>query len=405
MSDGSHQGPIAAGIVTAVVGPSSSVVVVLAGLTAVGASPAQAASGLLTLLVTQGLGMLWLSLRHRTPIVLAWSTPGAALLASMAALADGWPAAVAAFGVTGLLILLTALIPRLGRLVAAIPASLAQGMLAGVLVPLCLAPATALAGAPLAVAPVVLTWLVLLPVSRRWAVPAALGVALVVVLLTGRDAISGAGLVPAPVWTTPHLTVEGVIAVSVPLYVVTMASQNVPGVAVLASHGYRVPWRESLLVTGLGTMLGAPAGGHAINLAAISAALAAGPDAGRDPRRRWIAAVTAGITMLVLAAASGALTTLVQAAPDGVMQAAAGLALLGTLSGSLLAALTDSRDREAAVLTMLIAASGVAFLGIGAAFWALAAGLLLRYVMRLTWPRRRAAVLTADDAAVPDLRA
>ncbi|MBE1877601.1 benzoate/H(+) symporter BenE family transporter [Myceligenerans pegani] len=383
MGDRSRQGPVTAGIVTAVVGPSSSVVVVLAGLTAVGASPAQAASGLLTLLVTQALGMLWLSVRHRTPIILAWSTPGAALLASMPAVAGGWPAAVAAFGITGLLILLTVVIPRLGDLVAAIPASLAQGMLAGVLVPLCLAPVTALAGAPLAVAPVVLIWLVLLPVSRRWAVPAALGVALVVVLVTGGGAVSAADLVPALSWTTPRVTLEAVVAVSVPLYVVTMASQNVPGVAVLTAHGYRTPWRESLIVTGLGTTLGATTGGHAINLAAIAAALAAGPEAGRDPNRRWIAGVTTAVTMLVLAAASGALATLVQAAPDGVMQAAAGLALLGTLSGSLLAALSDPRDREAAVLTVLIAASGVAFLGIGAAFWALAAGLVIRHVMRL----------------------
>lgn len=387
MGDRSHQGPVTAGIVTAVVGPSSSVVVVLAGLTAVGASPAQAASGLLTLLVMQALGMLWLSVRHRTPIILAWSTPGAALLASMSGVAGGWPSAVGAFGVTGLLIILTAVIPRLGELVAAIPASLAQGMLAGVLVPLCLAPVTALAGAPLAVAPIALTWLVLLPISRRWAVPAALGVALVVVLVTGGDAVSPSELVPALVWTTPRLTVEAVIALSLPLYVVTMASQNVPGVAVLTAHGYRAPWRESLVVTGLGTTLGAPSGGHAINLAAISAALAAGSEAGRDPRRRWIAAVTAAATMLALAAASGALTTLIQAAPDGVMQAAAGLALLGTLSSSLLAALSNPHEREAAVLTMLIAASGVAFLGIGAAFWALAAGLILRRVMRPAQPR------------------
>ncbi|MBO0607677.1 benzoate/H(+) symporter BenE family transporter [Myceligenerans salitolerans] len=382
MSDRSHHGPVTAGVVTAVVGSSSSFVVVLAGLTAVGASPAQAASGLLTLFVTQGLAMLWLSVRHRSPVVVAWSTPGAALLASMSGVAGGWSTAVAAFGVTGLLIVLTAVIPRLGDLVAAIPASLAQGMLAGVLLPLCLAPVTALASAPLAVGPVVLAWLLLLPVSRRWAVPAALGAALVVVLVTGGGAVAGPDLVPALTWTVPHLTVEGVVAISVPLYVVTMASQNVPDVAVLTAHGYRTPWRESLIVTGLGTTLGAPTGGHAINLAAISAALAAGPDAGPDPRRRWIAAVTAAVTMLTLGAASGALTTLVQAAPDGVMQAAAGLALLGALAGSLLAALSDPLEREAAVVTMLVAASGVVVLGVGAAFWALAAGLVLRCVMR-----------------------
>lgn len=191
MSQETTHGPVLAGVVTAVVGFSSSFVVVVAGLTAVGASPAQAASGLLTLLVTQAVGMLWLSVRHRTPIVLAWSTPGAALLASATGAAGGWPAAVGAFVATGVLVLLTALVPRLGDLVAAIPQSLARAMLAGVLLPLCVAPVTALVAAPQVVAPLVLTWLVLLRWAPRWAVPASLAVALATVLVTA-DVDTGA---------------------------------------------------------------------------------------------------------------------------------------------------------------------------------------------------------------------
>lgn len=378
MSEETTHGPVMAGVVTAVVGFSSSFVVVIAGLTAVGATPAQAASGLLTLLVTQAAGMLWLSVRHRTPLVLAWSTPGAALLASSAGVAGGWPAAVGAFVVTGVLILLTALLPRLGDLVAAIPQSLARAMLAGVLLPLCLAPVTALVDAPAVIAPVVLTWLVLLRLAARWAVPAALAVALGTVLLTAEV---DAALAPTLAWTTPHWSVSAVVGLALPLYVVTMASQNVPGVAVTRSFGYDVPWRESLAVTGLGTVVGAPTGGHAINLAAISAALAAGPAAGPDRSRRWIAAVSASVTYLLLAVASSALAAMVAAAEDGLMQAAAGLALLGTLGASLADALADPREREAAAATLVVAASGVTVLGIGAAFWALVVGLACRAVL------------------------
>ena len=162
-----HEGtPVVAGIVAAIVGSSSSFVVVLAGLTAVGASPAQAASGLLTVLVSQALGMLWLALRHRTPITLAWSTPGAALLLSTGAVTGGWAAAVGAFVVTGLLIVLTGLVPALGDLIARIPTSLARAMLAGVLLPICLEPVIGLADSPAYVAPVVLAWLVMHRISR-----------------------------------------------------------------------------------------------------------------------------------------------------------------------------------------------------------------------------------------------
>lgn len=384
MSEETTHGPVLAGVVTAVVGFSSSFVVVLAGLTAVGATPDQAASGLLTLLVTQAAGMLWLSVRHRTPVVLAWSTPGAALLASATGVTGGWAAAVGAFVATGVLIVLTALVPRLGDLVAAIPQSLARAMLAGVLLPLCTAPVTALVDAPQAVAPVVLTWLVLLRWAPRWAVPASLAVALVIVLATAH--VETAALAPSLTWTTPHWTLPALVGIALPLYVVTMASQNVPGVAVMGTFGYRVPWRETLAVTGLGTVVGAPTGGHAINLAAISAALAAGPAAGPDRSRRWVAAVSASVTYLVLAVASSALAAMVAAAENGLMQAAAGLALLGTLGSSLAEALADPREREAAAATLVVAASGVTVLGIGAAFWALVAGLACRAVLHRPAP-------------------
>ncbi|MBY6413969.1 benzoate/H(+) symporter BenE family transporter [Rhodococcus sp. BP-252] len=376
--------PVLAGVVAALVGFTSSFAVVLTGLRAVGASPEDAASGLLAICVTQALGMLYLSRRYRQPITLAWSTPGAALLAGTGTVTGGWPAAVGAFVVVGALVVTTGLWPRLGALITSIPTSIAQAMLAGVLLPLCLKPVTAFAASPAFIAPVVLVWLVLQRFSKRWAVPAAFVAAAIVIAVdvVAEDRVpSPVDLVPRVDLTTPQWTWQAIIGIALPLYVVTMASQNIPGMAVMKSFGYDVPWRPAMGVTGLGTVIGAPFGGHAINLAAISAALAAAPQADPDPKRRWIAASSAGWFYLLLALCSAALATLVSVAPAGVVETVAGLALLGTLGASLAGALKNEAGREAAILTFLIAASGVTVLGIGSAFWALVAGLVVRWVL------------------------
>lgn len=375
-------GPVLAGVMAALVGFASSFAVVLAGLQAVGASSTQAASGLLALCVAQALGILWLTRRHRAPLMLAWSTPGAALLVSSGAPDGGWQAAVGAFLVVGGLILLTALWPRLGDLIAAIPAPIAQAMLAGVLLSICLEPVRVLLDRPWQVAPILLVWVVLLRVAPRLAVPGAFVTTMIVVAVYLVD--HGAGdlsLAPHVVWTTPHLSWQAVVGLAVPLYVVTMASQNVPGVAVLATFGYPVPWREAMTVTGLGTVGSAMAGGHAVNLAAITAAMVASPEAAPERDRRWIAAHASGWTYLVLAAVSTALVGVVAAAPHGLVEVVAGLALLATLGGALKGATEADTGREAAVVTFVVAASGVAFGGIGAAFWALAAGLVVHAVL------------------------
>jgi benzoate membrane transport protein len=379
---------LSAGVVAALVGFGSSAMVVIAGLRALGASPVEAASGLLALSVTQGLGTIWLTRRYRIPVLLAWSTPGAALLATTGHVAGGWPAALGAFLVGGLLILLTALWPWLGRMIASIPASLAQAMLAGVLLELCLAPVHGAVAHPALLAPPLLVWLALLRWAPRWAVPAAFVVAMLAlaVWIAHHGGTSGP-LLPHLQVHRPTLTWAALLSITVPLYLVTMASQNVPGVAVLSSYGYDAPWRPAMTVTGAGTVLGAAAGGHAINLAAITAALVAAPDAHPDHRRRWRVAEIAGWSYLVLALGSTALTTVVADAPDGVVTAIAGIALAGTLGSALTGALADPDDRIAAVVTFVVAASGLRALGIGAAFWALAAGLAARLATRPRAPR------------------
>ncbi len=376
--------PLVAGVVTALVGVTSTFAVVLTGLDAVGATPAQAASGLLVLCVTMGVASIALAWRYRMPITASWSTPGAALLAATGAVDGGWPAAVGAFLVTAGLILLTALWPQLGRLIARIPPSIAQAMLAGVLLPLCLAPFAGFVENPWEVAPVLLTWLICVRFVPRWAVPLAFVAAAVVVAAhlaaTGRG-VAAAALVPRVELTAPTLTLGAVVGLAVPLFLVTMASQNVPGVAIMRSYGYAVPWRPAMFVTGVATALAAPAGGHAVNLAAISAALAAAPDADPDPKRRWVAGVSTGVTAIVLGGLSAALAALVLVAPAAVIPAVAGVALFLTFGSAIQQAIDDPGERLPAVITFLVAASGVALAGVSAAFWALVAGLLVRTLL------------------------
>ena len=356
--------PVLAGVVAALVGFAGAFAVVLAGLRAAGADEAQAASGLLAVCLASGAVAVRLGLRTRMPVSIAWSTPGAALLIAAGPQPGGFAAAVGAFLVCGVLVVVAGLVPALSRLVAAIPAPVAGAMLAGVLLPLCLAPVRALAEVPLLAAPVVVVWVVLARLARPWAVPAALVVAVVLIAVAGPVDLGGP---PVLVWTAPVVEPAALLAVALPLFLVTMAGQNVPGMAVLAQFGYRPSLRHVLVTTGLGTLAGAGFGGHAVNLAAISAALAAGPDAG-PPERRWIASVTNGVALAVLGLGAGVATALVLAAPPVLIEAVAGLALLGALAAALSSALAEPDGREAAVVTFVVTA------GSGSAMWGLLAG-------------------------------
>ncbi|WP_449277706.1 benzoate/H(+) symporter BenE family transporter [Leucobacter sp. GX24907] len=379
--------PIGAGVLCGVVGFTATFAVVLTGLRSVGASESQATSGLMAVTVCAGAASLFLSIRHRIPIVAAWSTPGAALLMSLEVPTGGWAAAVGAFITCGAMLAVTGLWSALAELVGRIPAPIAQAMLAGVLLPLVIAPIVALPSEPLVIAPVLLTWLIIGRWWPRWAVPAAL-VAAAAALISGAalpdsgiTLPSVASFAPHPQLTTPAFEWSAILSIALPLYLVTMASQNVPGTAVLASFGYMTPWRPALLTTGIGSMLGAPLGGHAINLAAISAALAAGPDAGAH-NRRWIAGATAGGTNLALGAISSALAALMLTAPAGLITAIAGVGLIGTLIAAITEAVATTSHREAAVVTFVVAASGIALWGVSSACWALLAGLTVHAVRR-----------------------
>jgi benzoate membrane transport protein len=384
--------PITVGVIAALVGFSGAFTIVLAGLAAVGADDQHAASGLMVLCVTMGAVGAWASWRTRLPISVAWSTPGAALLVSAGAVQGGYPAALGAFLVSGVLTVIAGCWRPLARAIAAIPMPLASALLAGVLLTVCFAPARSLAAEPWLTAPVVAVWLVLMIVARPWAVIGA-GLTAVAAVLIARPATGRAFDPSGPhlAWVTPHLDPATLLGLGLPLFIVTMASQNIAGMAVLKSFGYEPALRPLLVSTGAGSVAGAPFGAHGINLAAITAALVAGPDADADPGRRWVAGVASGTTYLLIGPFAGVAAALVAAAPPVLVQAVAGLALIGALAGALHAATADARYREAATITLVVSASGITVAGISAPFWGLAAGLAFHGV--------RAAVLPAPARA------
>jgi benzoate membrane transport protein len=374
------------GLTAALVGYASSFAVVLQGLSAAGASPAGAASGLAALCIAMGLAGLLLSLASRLPVAVAWSTPGAALLAASAAPPGGFAEAVGAFVSAAVLVILAGLLPPLARAVAAIPKPLANAMLAGILASLCTAPFRALADMPAATLTVIAGWVAGGLASRFLAVPGALaGLAAAAAFGTGTaSAIQPAASLDwtAPVLVVPAFTLPAFLGLALPLFVVTMASQNIPGLAVMASNGY--PQRPGLWlpVTGLASLLAAPFGGHAVNLAAITAAMCAGPEAHPDPARRYWAAAIAGAAYVGFGLASGLVAALTAVAPPPLIAAVAGLALTGSFATAAVQAFTAPDTREAAAVTFLMAASGIAILGVAGAFWGLVGGAALLWLGR-----------------------
>ncbi|WP_454850244.1 benzoate/H(+) symporter BenE family transporter [Rhizobium binxianense] len=381
------------GLLTVFVGFASSFAVVLHGLQGAGASDQQAASGLMALSISLGLCAIVLSVVTRLPVSTAWSTPGAALLASTGVVEGGFNAAVGAFLICAVLIVIAGLFKPLGRAVAAIPAPLANAMLAGVLIGLCFAPVKAIGSAPLLGLPIVVAWIVVGAFKRLWAVPAAL-LAFVLVLAFGVDIPEGAlasveqSLMPSPEFVAPVFNMSAFVSIALPLFIVTMASQNIPGIAVLKVNHYNPKPGPLFAVTGFFSVLSAPFGGHAVNLAAITAAMCAGQDAHPDPARRYWATLVMGIGYVILGLLAGAVTAFVALAPPILIQAVAGLALVGAFSGSAMAAFQAPESREAAAITFLVTASGVSFAGISGAFWGLVAGGLMLALSRVVAHRK-----------------
>jgi benzoate membrane transport protein len=364
---------VVAGFVAVLVGFTSSVVIVFAAAQALGATPAQTSSWIWALGIGMAATSIGLSWWTRQPVLTAWSTPGAALIAGT----SGMPmdAAIGAFIACGLLIVLAGVTRAFERVMDRIPQAIAAALLAGVLARFGLDAAAATASAPLLVIAMALAFLA----GRRWwsryAVPGVLAVGVVVAALQGRMPWQQLSLDAAwPLWTTPAFTLSAFIGLALPLFVVTMASQNLPGVAAQRAAGYATPVSTSITATGAATVLLAPFGGYAFNLAAITAAICMGREASEDPAKRWTAAVMAGVFYLAIGLAGGAVVGLLQAFPRELVLAVAGLALLGTIAGGLASALKDEAHRDAAIVTFLVTLSGLTLAGIGSAFWGVVAG-------------------------------
>lgn len=360
----------------------------LAGLHAVGASDAQAASGLFALCLAIAIVGTTAALWLRLPLAFAWSTPGAAVLLAAADHGIRFSDAVGAFLVSAALMLLCGLWPALGRAITRIPRPLASAMLAGVLLPICLAPVHAVATLPLFAGPIVLVWLVLYRLAPRWAVPAAMLVAVIGILIyAGTGWIGAADIAPRLEFVAPTFDPAVIVSIGLPLFIVTMAGQNVPGFTVMSTYGFAPMPRFSFVAQGLGSAAATLFGGHAINLGAITAAIMAGPESHTDPRRRWIATLTNALLYLPLGLCAGLAAALISAAPTILVTAVAGLAVLGALITSVVNALEEPAHRVAAIATFLVVASGIVVLGIGSAFWGLLVGAVV--MVSLAWRRPR----------------
>ncbi|WDO01628.1 benzoate/H(+) symporter BenE family transporter [Aeromonas allosaccharophila] len=368
---------LVAGFIAVMVGYTSSVILIIQAATAAGADTAQVASWLWTLGIGMGVSCIGLSLYYRMPVLTAWSTPGAALL--ITTLGDFTLAeAIGAFVISSLLITLCGISGWFDRLMRHIPAPLAAAMLAGVLLRFGLDLFKIAPQDPLLLGTLLLTFLVGRHLWPRYTMVLVLGVGMLLCSVRGELQLAALHWqLASPIWTWPTFSLDALFGIALPLFIVTMTSQNMPGIAILRAHGYQPATSSLISWTGLTGLLLAPCGGYAFNLAAITAAICMGKEVDPDTKRRWPAAVWAGCFYLVTGGFGATVATLFSAFPAALVTCIAGLALLGTIGSSLHSALQQDEAREAALLTFIITTSGISLLGIAAACWGLLIGLAI----------------------------
>ena len=372
---------VVAGFVTVLVGFTSSAVIVFQAAHAVGAGAAEIASWMWALGLGMGLTCIALSLRYRMPVVTAWSTPGAAMLITGAA-GVSLGQATGAFLVSALMIAIVGFSGWFERAMNRIPVSIASGMLAGVLLRFGLELFAVMKTQFLMAVAMFAVYLFMRRMFPRYAVIAAFALGVGIAAVQGRLHMETVHLeLATPVWVTPSLSLAALIGVALPLFVVTMASQNVPGVAVIRASAFPIPISPVVGWTGVANFLLAPFGAFTINLAAITAAICMGREAHEDPKRRYVASVATGFFYVLVGLFGATVAALFAAFPHELVAAIAGLALIGTIGNGLAAALASEREREAALITFLVTASGVTLIGIGSAFWGLVAGGLAQVIL------------------------
>jgi benzoate membrane transport protein len=371
---------ITAGFVTVLVGYTSSVAIIFQATTALNATPAQTASWMWALGIGMGITCIGLSLRYRQPVVTAWSTPGAAVLVTAAAGAT-MEQAIGAFIVSAALVLLFGITGWFEKLMSRIPMALASALLAGVLARFAMDGFAAVQTNTGLVLAMFITYLLAKKLLPRYAVIAVLIVGVLWAAAQGQLSISGVQWqITQPVWTTPAFSLSAIIGIAVPLFVVTMASQNMPGVAAQRACGYSTPVSPVIAWTGAATLVLAPFGAFALSLAAITAAICMGKEAHEDPARRYTASIAAGVMYCLLGVFGATIAGLLAAFPKALVLALAGLALLGTIASGLAGAMKDEPTRDAAIITFIVTLSGLTLFGVGSAFWGVVAGSIALFV-------------------------
>lgn len=374
---------ILSGLLVIVIGYASSLVIVFQAASNAGLTPAQTSSWVLAITVGTGVCCVVMSLWFRQPVTAAWSTPGVALLVtSLGQYAYG--EAIGAYILAGVGIALLGWSGLFGRVMALIPAPIVLGMLAGILIRFGIGAFNAIPEAPMIVLPMILIFFVLR--RRQFRAPAAitLVVGLILAALTGVLRLEAFALtLAAPEFTAPIFSVQGTLGLALPLFMLAITGQNAPGQAVLRNAGYDVPIDKALVVTGVASVLTAPFGGHGITLAAITAALVAGPEAHPDPDKRYIAGVATGVWYIVTGLFGAALVALFAGLPPALIAATAGLGLVSAILSSLSGAMTATKGREGALAALLCTAANFSLFGIGAPFWGLVFGLVVYAVMEV----------------------
>ncbi|RFD32015.1 benzoate transporter [Pseudomonas sp. GL93] len=383
--------PIMAGLISVIVNYGGTFILVFQAAKVAGLSPALTASWVWSVSIGVGVTGLFLSWVSRTPIITAWSTPAAAFLV-VALSTIPYAEAVGAYMISAVAFVLLGLSGYFEKVIRLIPPGVAAGLLAGILLQFGIGAFGGMSLDPMLVGLLIVAYLVLKRLTARYAVVGILALGLAFLLAQGRVDLSGLELqLAAPIFTRPEFSLNALLSVALPLFLITLTGQYMPGMLVLRNDGFNTSANPIVTITGLGSLLMAPFGSHAFNIAAITAAICTGKQAHEEPSKRWIAGIAAGVFYILVGVFGVTLAALFMAFPATFITTLAGLALLGTIGGSLAGAMADASSREASLITFLAAAANITLFGIGGAFWGLLIGLAAYVVLNGRLPRREPA--------------
>jgi benzoate membrane transport protein len=389
--------PIVAGLISVIVNYGGTFILVFHAAKVAGLSPELTASWVWSVSIGVGLTGLFLSWRYREPIITAWSTPAAAFLVTALA-TTSYAEAVGAYIVSAAAFVLLGLSGCFEKVIRLIPPGIASGLLAGILLQFGIGAFGGASTEPVLVGLLVVAYVLLKRFTARYAVVGILVIGLGFLLVQDRVDLSGLHLdLATPVFTAPAFSLNALLSVALPLFLITLTGQYMPGMLVLRNDGFRTSANPIVTVTGLGSLVMAPFGSHAFNIAAITAAIATGREAHEDPSKRWIAGIAAGVFYVLVGVFGVTLAAVFMAFPPTFITTLAGLALLGTIGGSLAGAMAEPASREAALITFLASAANINMLGVGGAFWGLVIGLVAHIVLNGQMPRRQRAALVANE--------